>query len=117
MPEIRGVDGCVMAVVHDILTDPAKERKFRGALAANRDGVPPYKASIRALNSNGVMIPELDESVLRESLVGPVAEYLARHLGCTLPTHPGIELAFLNLLAETAESRIAILKGEYPLRQ
>ena len=103
-----------MAIVQDILKEPERERRFRDMLANNRDGVPPHIASIRAINvTYDAGRPELDESVLRESLVGPVAEYLARHFGCTLPTHPGIGLTFLNLLAETAESRILILRGEY----
>ena len=114
MPEVIGVDGCVMIIVQDVMKDPAKEHQFIEALTSNRDnGIPPHIAATRALNANGAGLPELDESVLRSHLVGPIGDYFARTFDRTLPTYPGIGLAFLNLLAETAESRIAILKGEY----
>ena len=112
MADMCGVDGCVIAVLQEVVKSPEKEREFRAALASVRDGVPKHIAAIRALNSiyaDSKQITEIDASVLGISMKGPVGEYLSGNFDCQLPVHPGMELTFLNSLVEYADSRMEIL--------
>ena len=102
-PTIVGVDGAVRGVIAELSRSPERRRIFMSALeTASADGELPYIAATRAINASFLkaQIPELDAEAWRASMPGPVNEYLIETFNDKLPIHPGMGLAFLNLLAE-----------------
>ena len=102
-PTIVGVDGAVRGVIAELSRSPERKRLFMGALeTASAAGEPLYLAATRAINASfpKAQIPELDAEAWRASMPGPVNEYLIRTFNDKLSIHPGMGLAFLNLLAE-----------------